>query len=80
MPRQLRLNAEVRPGQRLAPSDLGQVRWALSHLGLFDPALEQNTAESLMSPGLRQALRVFQAGQGLQVDARVGRYAADRAV
>ena len=69
MPRQIRLNDVVRPNQRPTAEDLGQVRWALSHLGLFDPATEPRSASSLMSPGLRRALRTFQAGQGLREDA-----------
>lgn len=69
MPRRLRLTDEARPGRRLAPEDLGQLRFTLSQLGVFDPARERADTESLMTPGLQRAVRTLQAGNGLREDA-----------
>lgn len=69
MIRRIRLNDEVRPDKGVAPEDLGQVRWTLSHLGLFDPGLDLPKSETQMGAGLKRALRVFQSGQGLREDA-----------
>lgn len=69
MPRRVRLNDEVRPDGRVSQQDLGQVRSALSRLGLFDPARDPSGSESTMSNGLRRALRTFQGAQGLREDA-----------
>ncbi len=66
--RPVNLNTTVRPDQRVPPEDPGQVRFALSHLGLFDPARDPNREESLMGGGMRRALGAFQAGQGLRED------------
>ncbi len=62
MPRQILLNDVIRPDQRVPPEELGQVRWALSRLGLFDPARDPNREESLMGGGVHRALGAFQAG------------------
>lgn len=69
MIRRVVLDGEVRPGRRVAPEDLGQVRSTLSRLGLFDPARDPENSESLMGPGLQRAIKVFQSGQGLREDA-----------
>ena len=71
MARQIRLNHAVRPIETAPVEDLGQVRWAMSRLGLFDPRRDdpRRHREDHMSPKLARALRSFQAGQGLREDA-----------
>jgi len=42
MGRRVRVSDTVGPDQPAAPEDLGQVRWALSHLGAYDPASDDS--------------------------------------
>ena len=69
MTRRLQLNSTVRPKGLNARDDLGQVRWAMSNLGLYDPARKPAPNEAEMSQDLQRSLTAFQVGQGLREDA-----------